>query len=148
MSERDLETVRRLVEPWAGGVNIPETLADAELIETIRELIDDDAVVEFATPEGGFVGGMAGPFRGADGYLAGWREWAAPWSDLRAAIEGMHDLGDGRVLIEVELTARLGESSAPVVQAAAALYELGAGLVMRIEHFLDREQARRAAGLG
>jgi hypothetical protein len=109
--------------------------------------IDESAVILFETPEGGFLGGMGGPFRGPEGMQKGWREWLRPWSSCRAAIEETVDIGDGRVLVLVRMRARLSDSGVEVDQEGAALYTVSDGRIVRVEHFLDQDQARRAAGL-
>ena len=148
MPAPELQTVRALIEPFAGELDVAEAIDDPALQAATGELIAEDAPIEFTTPEGGIMGGMGGPFRGPDGYLAGWREWVAPWAELRVEIERTRDLGDGRVLVEAELVARIPGSSTPFAQPGAALYDVRDGRIVRIEHFLDRAQARRAAGLG
>ena len=120
-------------------------LADPEAIARLEAAIAPDAVVEFATPDGGFVGDMGGPFRGVDGLREGWAEWLAPWESFTFRADEIRDAGNGKVLLLGDTLARL--SSGIEVQAhVGAVYTLRDGRIVAIQHFLDQEQARRAAG--
>lgn len=150
MSRDDVDLLLRLlgIDELREGTEaeLVHLFTDPEAAARMDELIDPDAVIEFATPDGGFVGDMAGPFRGADGLRTGWLEWLAPWESFIFRRSSWIDIGDGRVLTLGDSIARMA-SGVEVETAVGALYTIRDGRVTRIQHFLDQAQARRAAGL-
>ena len=122
-------------------------LGDETFRGRTREFIADDAEILFEVPSGGFVGEMAGPWIGPDGYLAGWAEWLSSWDEFRVEVEEILECGNDAVLLLVMNRARPKGSPAVLEQPAAALYRIDGGKFVRIEHFLDQAQARQAAGL-
>ena len=120
--------------------------ADPGALARLEEAIAPDAVVEFATPDGGFVGDMGGPFRGLDGLREGWAEWLAPWESFTFHAADIADAGEGRVLLLGETHARLA-SGVEVEAHVGAAYTIRDGRIVLIQHFLDQDQARRAVGL-
>ena len=114
----------------------------------LEEALAEDAPVEFATPYGGFMGEMAGPFRGLEGLQRSWSEWTDAWEEWSFRGTEWIDAGDGRVLLLGDSMGRLSGSGLEVETHAGALYTVEGDEIVRIEHFLDQDQARRAAGLG
>jgi ketosteroid isomerase-like protein len=109
------------------------------------EVWDEDAVSvappEF--PEGGEVRGVQeiqryfGEWRSAFG--VGW------WKGLR--LEAVAELQDGRVLADVAFELAGRSSGTPVNQLAAVIYTVRDGRIVRAEHFMERAEALRAAGV-
>ena len=52
-----------MIELWGRGTTRP----------AVERHVDPEAEIVFATPDGGLMGAMGGPFRGAEGLYAGWR---------------------------------------------------------------------------
>ena len=131
-------------------------VADADLVmvvsqdafsDTVEALIAADGETLFEVPSGGFVGDMAGPWVGPEGYLAGWTEWLSSWDEFRVQTDQLLDCGNGHILQLATTRARPKGSPSVLEQRAGALYHVGKGQIVRIEHFLDEAQARQAAGL-
>ena len=64
---------------WAlGGIDLgvdadmSALFQNETVIARLREALAPDALVEFATPDGGFMGEMAGPFHGVEGLQRAW----------------------------------------------------------------------------
>jgi len=145
----DLELVQ-----WALGnvelgvpVDLSRMFEQEGIIERLGTTLAPDASIEFATPYGGFMGEMAGPFQGLDGLQRAWREWTAPWEAWTFKGSEWIDVGEGRVLLLGHSTGRFRGSGAEMDAPVAALYTVEGGMIVRIQHFLDQDQARRAAGL-
>jgi ketosteroid isomerase-like protein len=136
------------LEPGAEPVDLASEFTDDEVVERLEALIAPDAPVTFETPDGGLMGDMAGPFRGAAGFRAGWREWTRAWDSFLWATSDLIDAGDGRVLVLGDSTARMSGTGLEIATKAGAVHEVRDGTIVRIDHFLDQDQARRAAGLG
>jgi ketosteroid isomerase-like protein len=122
-------------------------LASASVPPAFARAIDPAAETRFFTAGGGTLGEMTGPFTGVDGFRAGWREWTAPFDSFTAIVEEVVDGGDGRVLLLVETRARLRGGGPEVRDHTAALYTVRDGRITAIDHYLDQDDARRAAGV-
>ena len=89
---------------------------------------------------------MAGPFRGPEGLYAGWAEWTRH-VDLDDDDAAGADRARGRpVLLLGTLPATLGDGPAGRDAPSAPSTRSTDERIVRIEHFLDQDQARRAAG--
>ena len=143
----NVENVQRM---WNGrfssgeAVDVIGLLADEEVLDANRRMIAPDATVEFATPDGGFLGGMAGPFTGADGMIAAWSEWVRPWTSYSIRIDEWSEPKPGVVLMLGEASGRLAGSELELDSPIGAVCLLRDGRIAHMQHFLDQEQAREA----
>ncbi len=126
-------------------------------VETIRELMDAidrrdiDAYVALTTPDfewiplfAARVGG--GVYHGREGIEAFLGEVDETWEEFRPMPEEYRDLGD-RVLALGRLRTRGRASGVPSDAPWGGVYDLRGGKVSRIRTFLDHGEALRAAGL-
>jgi hypothetical protein len=146
--------VERVQEMWNGrfasseAVNVFELLADQEVLDANRRTLAPDATVEFATPDGGFIGGMAGPFAGPDGMLAAWHEWVKPWTSYSIRVDEWSEPRPGVVLMLGEASGRLAGSNLELDSPIGAVCTVRDGQIVHMQHFLDQDQAREAASTG
>lgn len=151
MPESALETVKRLFQfrfdASTEELELATVTADDEALAYYEELLTPDAEIVFATPDGGLVGPMAGPWFGAAGFVAGWREWLGPWEAFTVRITDWVEVGPDRVLLFADATGVMSGSGVEIDTPVGAVYEVANGKITRIEHFLDQDQAKRAAGL-
>jgi hypothetical protein len=144
----EVEIVHELMAPIdASDGEMTQLLEQEELLEPLWRLVAPDAPIEFPVPGGGFVGDMAGPFHGPQGFLDAWREWLGAWEEFRIETEQVLPGRDGRVLLLATLSGRLRDSETSVSQEGGAVWTISGDRVTRIENFLDHDQARAAAGL-
>jgi ketosteroid isomerase-like protein len=91
-----------------------------------------------------------GPFHGREELRSVFNSWnvafGPDWTS-HMTVRDVHDLGDGRVLIQLGFKASGVESGIPVDQALATLYTVRGGEIVRGEFFMDADEARKAAGL-
>jgi ketosteroid isomerase-like protein len=113
----------------------------------LERAVAPDAPVEFTTPEGGLMGDMAGPWLGFEGLRDAWTEWTAPWESWIFRTTDVLDVGGGVVLLLGDSLGRPRGSGVELETHAAALFDVSGDRIVRIRHFLDQDQARRAAGL-
>lgn len=151
MSQRDVEVVNRLfgvVGLKAGDeIDLAGLFTDQEAMRRAAPLVSDDAAIEFITPDGADgLGPLGGPFVGLEGFRAGWAEWLEAWDTFTGRIEEVVDIGDGRVLVLAHALGRMPGSGFELDAPSAMLLTVHDRLIIRIEHFLDQDQARRAAG--
>jgi len=78
------------------------------------------------------------------GYLDMWQRWTDAFPDIRYEPREMFDFGD-RVLVTAEQSGHGSGSGIAVSQTLFQLYTFDAGMVIRQEDYLDREEALRAA---
>jgi ketosteroid isomerase-like protein len=129
----------------AGETDFKALVEDDGFWARAAAILHPQAEIRFVTPDGGFVGPLAGPFRGPEGFRAAWREWVRAWDAMSAGLDEALESEDGsRVLLLVTSRARLAGSATVVDQPSAALYRLRDGLIVAIDHYVDQEQARRA----
>jgi ketosteroid isomerase-like protein len=148
VTESDVQIIVDLLPELENGIDMRDFIDDDDAFwERARQVIEPEAEVRFILQGGGTIGAMGGPFHGIDGFRAGWREWLEPWQRLRIVPVEMIDAGEGRVLLLAESHGLLTSGGAEIVQASAAIYRLRDGMIVGIDHYLDYEQARRAAGL-
>jgi hypothetical protein len=128
-------------------MNIVQAVNEDPLWDNAARYIDPEAKITFPAPDGGFVGGMGGEFRGLPGLREGWREWVGPWEDFRVEVVEAVETDSETVLLLVQTRGRMRGAGAEIEQPAAAVYKVREGTIVAIAHFLDHDQARRAAGL-
>ena len=139
---------------WALGdaevgspIDMQTLFTEPLLVERLGAVLAPDASIEFVTPDGGFMGGMAGPFQGLEGLQNAWAEWTAAWESWIFRANEWIDTDSGQALLLGDSYGRLAGSGVELETHAAGLYDVRAGMITRIQHFLDQDQARRAAGL-
>jgi ketosteroid isomerase-like protein len=146
-SAEGVQIVRSFLEPIFAGQesDVALLLEDRERIDRV---IHPEAETTFEVPyTTGAMGDLAGPWRGPDGFLAGWREWLKVWSEFKFADPRPVEAPDGRVLLLVECVGTMRETGVSVRQPAGAVYAFEDGQIRHIRQFLDHDQARAAAGL-
>lgn len=149
MSQGDVQlVVEALAEAIAedGSVDMIRIAQDQPPAEFAR-LLDPAAEIRFFTAGGGLLGDMTGPFFGIEGFRDGWREWARPFESFTATIESIEEGVDGRVVFLVLTRARLRGGGAEVADRTAAVYAVRDGRIVGVDHYLDQDDARRAAGI-
>jgi uncharacterized protein len=132
MSEQSIDVVRRVYEA-----------AKARDTESVLALYDAD--VELDATRLGLVGSAVGIFRGHDGLRSLFREWNEAWAKVEYSYDELIDEGD-KVVSVVTRHARGRSSGIDVQRPFALVWTVRDGKVVRVEWFLDREEALEAAG--
>ena len=84
--------------------------------------------------------------RGPHGVIEFFRDWVEPFEDLEIDWE-LHDLGDERVLVLVDMRGRGRASAVPVQMHFGQIWTFRDDQFVRMEMFNDASEARRVAGL-
>ena len=148
MSESPVQTAARFFAPiFSARLDLVEAIADDARCAEAGAVLKPGAPIRFITSDGGQIGGMAGGFTGMDGFREGWREWLEPYEEFHMVLEESLEAGPGTALTLVRTTARPRGARVAVEQEAAALITVEGELVAAIDHYLNHDQARRAAGL-
>jgi ketosteroid isomerase-like protein len=127
-----LDTVRRLVEAfdradWPAVLALYDPGIEADLS---RSGIPD-----------------LGVYHGREGVIEGWTRWRGVWDeDYRFEVEDLTELGD-RVLALTRIQARSKGHGVDTEVRGGEIYTVRDGLIVHFVNFLDRDAARREAGL-
>jgi hypothetical protein len=146
MSREDVELVSRWVDLLPPGTDLKSVFVQDAFRVQARQILDPEAKIRFVDAEGGALGDLEVRSRGVEGLLEGWAEWLEAWDQFRVELEDFHDAGDGRVLTLATLIGQTHDGS-EISQPAAALVRVGGQRIVSMDFYLDREQARREAGL-
>lgn len=85
---------------------------------------------------------------GRDALIASWRDWLVAWDDYRVVVEEMVEGAGDAVLVSAQESGRGKDSGIEVRSRRTTLvYELRDDRIVRFKAYLDRAEARRAAGL-
>jgi ketosteroid isomerase-like protein len=111
-------------------------------------------LLPLAHPELEFVGdsettvlGSAAGGAGPTAVLAWYADITEVFKEWEEHVVAFEDVGDGRVLVVVDVVARSTRGDVPLRRRGAALYTVADGLVRRIEMFSDAARGYAAAGL-
>ena len=126
MSEENVEIVRRGFEAYARG--------------------DLSAAVSSHDPAVVFNPAEEPPIHGREAVRAYIERWEEPWEDYEAEVEELIDAGDC-VVVTLHVRARGRGSGAEVDARSYQVHTLREGRLVRMDEFLEREEALRAAGL-
>lgn len=86
-----------------------------------------------------------GTYHGLEGVAAHLVEWLEPWEEHSLEAVRFSELGE-RVVAEVHITARGQSSGMEIDQRFFHLYTLEAGRIRRMDEYVTREEAVKAAG--
>ena len=87
-----------------------------------------------------------GPFRGLEGLVTGWLDWLEAWERYEITAEKFISAAD-QVVVFVRISGHTRRDGVEIEHAPAAIWTLRNGVVRRIEFYLDRNEALKAAGL-
>jgi ketosteroid isomerase-like protein len=142
----NVELARRIAERMGAG-DFVAALADeerfGEMAAALEPFVEPEFEIEMIGPE---YQPQRLAYRGLDGYVEAWRDWLAPYESYRAELEEFVDAGD-RVVLLVRQVGRTKGPSVPIEAESAVVFVFRAGKLARLEFHLDRERARKAAGL-
>jgi ketosteroid isomerase-like protein len=142
MSQQNLETVRSLLEPFA-GINVAEVDWGAEAIrDAVRDLHTPD--VRLRTLASGLGTGVDTDYQGLDGLVRYLKEWLEPFSEYR--VENVEYIEVGDCVLVPSRQWGVGDGSGARVEIElTTLYELRDGRIARIHQYDTLEEAREAA---
>jgi ketosteroid isomerase-like protein len=146
VAREDVELVSHWETLLPPGTDLKVALGDDATLARAAEILDPEAEIRFVDTEGGALGDFEVPSRGVEGLLAGWAEWLGAWEHFRIDLEEHLDAGDGRVLTLAKLTGQTREGL-ELSQPGAAIIRVSGARIVAMDFYVDREQARRDAGL-
>jgi ketosteroid isomerase-like protein len=84
---------------------------------------------------------------GLEGTLEWLRDTSETWDDYSQEIEEITDLGGGKALVVIRISARGGGSGVPVAQELAVVWWFEDGQAVLARSFTSRDEALEAAGV-
>jgi ketosteroid isomerase-like protein len=142
MSSPNVELLKELQFDGADFVELMET-GPAELPTEALAVLAPDFEVRFVPASIG----ENPSYRGLEGFLEGWRDWLAPWASYHLEVEDFIEVGDDMVVTLARVHAKTQRDGVAVEHAPAAVWTFEGGKVVRVEFYLNREEAFEAAGL-
>ncbi|MBN1528327.1 MAG: hypothetical protein JW895_04665 [Thermoleophilaceae bacterium] len=112
-------------------------------LDDLAAVLDPDTEIAFRPLE---PGDRDPGLRGADGLAQGWIDWLEPYASYLLEIEDFVD-GPKGVYMPARVRARTRRGGVEVAHEPAAVCTLRDGRVARLFFYLDRSEARIAAGL-
>ena len=113
----------------------------------IREALDEIASPNLVTLMVGSERGLTGTFHGRDGFIEAWRDFVSTFRTLRQEILDMSEAKPDVVLVETRQVGSTATAGVEIENDPAAIFRFSEGQLQQAEFHLDREAARKAAGL-
>jgi ketosteroid isomerase-like protein len=144
VSERNVETVRGLLEPF-GAVDVCTVDWGADAVrEALAGSVSPD--VRLKTLESGMGTGVRPDYSGIDGVLEYLGEWLEPFSEYRMESFDYIDAGD--IVLVPSRHRGIGRGSGVQVEIeVTGLFEVRDGMIVLWAQYDTLEQAQEAAGL-
>jgi ketosteroid isomerase-like protein len=145
VSEEAVEVIRAVLEQ-ASRVKDPSgrqlDALDRETLAVVFEFFDPEIEVheDPSFPE-------AGVYRGVEAAARYFTQFTESFDQFTLEVEDLVDLGDGKVLMLFRLHTRGKESGATVEAHPGWIFTIRDRKAVRIEAYLDRDEAYAAAGL-
>jgi ketosteroid isomerase-like protein len=117
--------------------------------EAVREAMEEISAPDLVTL---MIGGdlehsFTGTFHGPDGFIEAWRDYSETFSTLHSQITELVEVGSDVVYGETRQTGVTARGGMEIEYRPAAVFRFADGVLQQAEFHLDREAARRAAGL-
>jgi len=129
------------------NVEVVQRVADAYNRHDVEAMLDElQPEIEWHPWLQVQLGGGATVYRGHHGVRAGIRDGEDAFSDVRAELSEIRDLGQ-RVVAIGRLRGRGRESGAMTESSLAWIVEFRSGKVIRVREYLDPEEALETVGL-
>ena len=87
-----------------------------------------------------------GDYRGHDGFARWLEDWGAAWAEWRLEPDEFIDAGNS-VVIFVRMHTKGRGSGIEAERQDALVYEIGHGMITRVDYYNDRKQALKAVDL-
>jgi ketosteroid isomerase-like protein len=140
---RVVEALHEVLVSRDGRIAIDDEAQGRLIADTLEEVAEPDFACTMIAPG---EPGLRGEFHGVEGFLEAWRDWAGAFETVRLEREQLIEAGPH----VVDLSRMSGiphGGRTELVNRAAAIWSFRAGRLARVDFYLDRDAALRAAGL-
>jgi ketosteroid isomerase-like protein len=133
MSQENVETIRRVYERWLQS--------DASLFDAL------DREIELHPDPGADWVGVDDIYRGHDGVRSYMAQVYEAFEDYRPEVEDLLDAGDKVITLAIEHGRGRGSGAMVEARRTAHVWTMRANKAVRLDLYLDRAKALKAAGL-
>ena len=150
MSQENVEIVRRVYP--GSSVDIAQLVADEDAMARFETSLLPLVHPSFEVTLDPRFAALSGAtrdrnVRGIDAFREMWRDWLSAWESFRLDVKDLLPLADSCVLALVDMHARPKAGDIEMSLPGAAIWTITHAQVSRIQLFLDRDEALKAAGL-
>ncbi|HEY6636332.1 MAG TPA: nuclear transport factor 2 family protein [Solirubrobacterales bacterium] len=134
------------LEPFQGS-DLVVVFRDESATERIRRALEKVAAPDLVTLMIGADRGLTGKFHGVDGFIEGWADYCQTFKQLRTEITEVAEAQSDVVYVETRQIGVTATAGVELEYQAAAVFRFADGALQQAEFHLDRNAARRVAGL-
>ena len=135
------------LEPFQGS-DLVHVFGDQSATERIRLALEEVAAPDLVTLMIGADRGLTGTFHGVDGFIEAWADYCQTFKELRTQITELTEVPPTVVYAETTQVGVTATAGVELDYRAAAVFRFVDGVLQQAEFHLDRDAARRVAGLG
>jgi ketosteroid isomerase-like protein len=134
------------LEPFQGS-DLVFVFGDESASEGIRQALEKVAAPDLVTLMIGADRGLTGTFHGVDGFIDAWADYCQTFKQLRTEITELTEAQSDVVYVETRQIGVTATAGVELDYQAAAVFRFSDGVLQQAEFHLDRDAARRVAGL-
>jgi ketosteroid isomerase-like protein len=116
-------------------------------VDEIRRALEDVAAPDVVVLMIGADRGLTGTFHGVEGFIDAWQDFTDTFQHLWSDIGDLIEVSDDVILAETHQKGTTATAGVEIDNDAAAVFRFTNGRLQQAEFHLDREAARRAAGI-
>ncbi len=145
MEPEDIQRLGDAFEPLSGR-DLVALFDDDEAREQFRETLKRLASEDFESEMVGAPDGFRNTYKGVDGLIEGWRDFAGVFSHFVNTITEVVPVGE-KVVVLVKAKGQTTTGDVEIENDGAGVFTFDDGKLTRAEFHLDRKEAMRSAGV-
>ena len=134
------------LEPFEGS-DLVLVFRSQSATEKIRRALEEVAAPDLVTLMIGADRGLTGTFHGVGGFIEAWADYCQTFKQLHTQITELTEVQPDVVYAETKQVGVTATAGVELVYQAAAVFRFADGVLRQAEFHLDRDAARRVAGL-
>ena len=144
--QTNLARLAGALEPFQGS-DLVLVFRQKGAAEGIRRALEEVAAADLVTLMIGADRGLTGTFHGVDGFIDAWTDYCQTFKQLRTEITELAEVQPDVVYVETRQVGVTATAGVELDYQAAAVFRFADGALQQAEFHLDRDAARRVAGL-
>ena len=144
--QTNLARLAGALEPFQGS-DLVLVFRQKGAAEGIRRALEEVAAPDLVTLMIGADRGLTGTFHGVDGFIDAWTDYCQTFTQLRTEITELAEVQPDVVYVETRQVGVTATAGVELDYQAAAVFRFADGTLQQAEFHLDRDAARRVAGL-